>query len=69
MRNMSVDLILRKRHGLNNITKRFQIDFLETFLYETENVKKYYRNLAKIFCERLERNLSKRFPVSLPESF
>jgi hypothetical protein len=36
----------------------FQKDFLETFFYETENVKKYFRNLVKIFHERLEGNLS-----------
>ena len=36
-----------------NIKKWFQKDFLERFFYETENVNKYFQNLAKIFHEKL----------------
>ena len=36
-----------------NITERFQKPFLERFFNKTENVKNYFRYLAKIFYERL----------------
>ena len=33
--------------------ERFEKDFLGKFFYKTENVKKFFRNLAKIYHERL----------------
>ena len=65
-RNFSCKLSLKKpvMKDYEKHAKRFHLKFYR----EIENVKKYFRNLAKIFHERLQGNLSKRFSVSLPET-